>query len=87
MKTVSFVSLLILLVACQDSTSPSEACRGQMADVRRTWGTPFNTVTSGDDAIRTEVWEYHDGENIRRFRFRWGTLTEGCTVQSEVVAP
>ncbi len=58
-----------------------------MADVRRTWGTPFNVTTSGDDAIRTEVREFHDGENIRRFRFRWGTLTEGCRFESEVVAP
>ena len=86
MKIVVFVSVLILAAACQDSISPSQACRGDMANVRRTWGTPFNTTTSGDDAIRIEVWEYHDGDNIRRFRFRWGTLTEGCMVESEVVA-
>ena len=88
MKTVLFLSLLLTLTAaCQDSTGPANACRGDMANVRRTWGTPLNTTTTGDDAIRTEVWEFQDGDNIRRFTFRWGTLTEGCRVESEVVAP
>ena len=85
MMTGSLVSLLTLAAACQDSTGPEDACKDQMADVRRTWGTPFNTTTSGDDAIRIEVWEFHDGENVRRFRFQWGTLTDGCRVDSEVV--
>jgi hypothetical protein len=58
-----------------------------MADARRTWGEPFSTTASGDDAIRVEVWDFHDGNNVRRFRFRWGTLVDGCIVESEVIVP
>ena len=86
MKAAPLVALLLLSVACQDSTSPSNACSGEMADARRTLGTPFNIEKSGDEAFRLEVWDFHDGDNIRRYRFRWGTLTEGCTVEVEIIA-
>ena len=86
MKAASLITVVIVAAACKDSTSPSDACDGEMANARRMWGAPFNIERSGDEAFRLEVWDFHDGDNIRRYRFRWGTLTEGCTVEIEIVA-
>jgi hypothetical protein len=86
-KAVVLGAVVMLSGACRDAVSPARACAPEMAAARRSWGEPFNIERSGDDALRLEVWDFHNGDNILRYRFRWGTLTEGCSVEAEVIPP
>ena len=75
----------LTLAACKDSTGPSHACTEAMSSVRRELGTPSEVTTSGDNGIRTEVWDFHDGPNTLRYTFRWGLLIEGCDFEGVVI--
>ena len=81
------LAVVLTLCACKDLglTGRESNCTAQMASVRQTLGTPFQTSMSGDSFERLEVWDFHEGANIRRYRFRSGRNYPQCIVENSLV--
>ena len=81
--------VVLALYACKDLglTGHESTCTAEMASVRQTLGTPFQTSKSGDSFERLEVWDFHEGASIRRYRFRSGRNYPQCIVDNSLIPP
>ncbi len=79
--------IAVAVTACKDSHGPDrQACAIAMAEVRETWGEPYQQTTTWFDGTMSTVWHFHDGPNTRQYRFRWGEGVDGCEVQDSVIS-